>query len=219
MKFITLVTGGERTVSFDLNQKRQGKLTLKKACVYWHFKNILTGVNDVVEDADNPGTQITRLKNGYWTFRDIQSEFKSKNITLLSDFHNGTCALKSTKKALKMGKLGVLLGFAEDKVFAKNDWQYPTGEVKINHGFKYLKIGVDGIVSNESYDENGRRSETMSFLTIDTSKRLFGEKTDYNNINETVTITSEFNSLKFTVTPNIDDWPVDVEVLLDMEII
>ena len=59
----------------------------------------------------------------------------------------------------------------------------------------------------------------MSFLTIDTSRRLFGEKTDYNDINETVSITSEFNSLKFTVTPNIEHWPVDVEVLLDMEII
>ena len=111
MKFITLVTGGERTVSFDLNQKRQGRLTLKKASVFWSFKNILTGVNDVVEDSDNPGTQITRLSNGYYTMRDIQSEFKSKGITLISNYHNSTCSIKSTKKPLKMGKLGVLTWF------------------------------------------------------------------------------------------------------------
>ena len=182
------------------------------------FKNILTGVNDVVEDADNPGTQITRFTDGYWTFRDIQSEFKSKSIDLRSNMYNGKCSLKSTK-ALKMGKLGTLLGFAEDHVFVKNDWNHSTSDVNINHGLKYLKINVDAIVPNESYDEKGRRSENMTFLTIDTGRRLFGEKTDFHNINETVMINPEFNSLKFTVTSNIDDLPVNVEVLLDMEIL
>ena len=114
MKFVTLVENNDRTVVFDVTQRNKNKLTLQKATVYWAFKNILTGVNDVVEDADNPGTQITRLSNGYYTIRDIQSEFKSKGITLISNYHNSTCSIKSAKKALKMGKLGVLLGFAED---------------------------------------------------------------------------------------------------------
>ena len=217
MNLITYIVGRENTVFFYLNQKRQGILTLKKAIVYWHFKNILTNVNDVVEDADNPGTQITRLSNGYYTIRDIQSEFKSKGITLITNYHNGTCSIKSTKKALKIRNLGVLLGFAEDKVFTKDLWHH-SGIVKINHGFKYLKVGVDAIVSNEAYGEDGRRSETITVLPIDTTKPLFGEKTDYNDINETVKITPEFNSLKFTVSPNIE-WPVDVEVMLDMEIV
>ena len=101
-------------------------------------------------------------------------------------------------------------------MFTKDLWHH-SGRCNINHGLKYIKIGVDAIVPNEAYGEDGRRSETVSFLTVDTSQSLFGTRTDYQNINESVTIVPEFNSLKFTVTSNID-WPVDVEVLLDMEI-
>ena len=119
MKFVTLVQNNDRTVTFDVSQRGKRQLTLQKATVFWSFKNILTDVNDVVEDADNPGSQITRLSNGYYTIRDIQSEFKSKKITLISNCHNSTCSIKSTEKNLKMGKLGVLLGFDEDKVFTK----------------------------------------------------------------------------------------------------
>ena len=62
MKFVTLVENNDRTVTFDVSQRGKKKLTLQKATVFWSFKNILTDVN-VVEDADNPGTQITRPSN------------------------------------------------------------------------------------------------------------------------------------------------------------
>ena len=116
-----------------------------------------------------------------------------------------------------MGGLGELLGFANNKVLSKGDWHH-SGHVNVNHGLKYIKINVDAVVPNEAYGEDGRRDETVSFLTIDTSQPLFGTRTDYPNINETVSITPEFNSLKFTITTNIE-WPVDVELLLDMEIV
>ena len=216
MKFIALVENNDTTVTFDVSQRNKNMLTLQKATVFWSFKNILTGVNDVVEDADNPGTQITRLSNGYYTFRDIQSEFKSKGITLISNHHNSTCSLKSTKKPLKMGKLGVLLGFEEDKVFTKDLWHH-SGKVKINHGLKYLKINVDAANEDAVYGEDGRRSRTITSLDIDTTQALFGTKTHYPNIMESIPISHEFGSLKFTITSNID-WPVDVDATLNMEI-
>ena len=216
MKFIAFVENNDTTVTFDVSQRNKNKLTLQKATVFWSFKNILTGVNDVVEDADNPGTQITRLSNGYYTIRDIQSEFKSKGITLISNYHNSTCSIKTTKKALKMGKLGVLLGFEENKVFAKDLWHH-SGRVKVNHGLKYLKINVD--VANEDvvYGEDGHRCRTLTSLDIDTTQPLFGTRTHYPNIMESIPISHEFGSLRFTITTNID-WPVDVDATLNMEI-
>ena len=217
MKFIAFVENNDTTVTFDVSQRNKNKLTLQKATVYWRFKNILTGVNDVVEDADNPGTQIIRFTDGYWNFRSIQSEFKSKGITLLGNEFNGKCSVKSTKKALKMGKLGVLLGFAEDHVFVKNDWNHSSNVVNINHGFKYLKISVDAANEDAVYGEDGRRSRTITTLDIDTTQALFGTRTHYSNIMESIPISHEFGSLKFTISSNID-WPVDVDATLNMEI-
>ena len=173
-------------------------------------------MNDVVEDSDNPGTQITRFTDGYWTMRDIQSELKSKGITLIANYHNSTCSVKSTKKSLKMGGFGEMLGFAKDKVFTKDLWHH-SGRCSVNHHLKYLNINVDAIDTDESYGEDGRRDENITTLAVETKQPLFGTRTEYNNINKTVKISKEFNALRFTVTTNID-WPVDVDVLLNMEI-
>ena len=217
MKFTALVENNDTTVTFDVSQRSKRELKLEKATVYWRFKNILTGVNDVVEDADNPGTQITRLTDGYWNFRSIQSEFKSKSITLLGNEHNGKCSIKCEKKALRMGKLGVLLGFAENHLFLKDDWNHSPNMANINHGFKYLKISVDAANEDAVYDESGRRSRMITTLDIDTSQALFGTRTHYPNIMESIPITHEFGSLRFTITSNID-WPVAVDATLCMKI-
>ena len=216
MKFKAFVTGNDTVVPFDVSQRGKSQLTLQTATVFWNFKNILTGVNDVVEDSDNPGTQITRLSNGYYTIRDIQSEFKSKDITLISNYHNSTCSIKSTKKSLKMGGLGELLGFDKDKVFTKGDWHH-SGKVKVNHGLKYININVDAAVEDSVYDERGKRGNTITSLYIDTTQSLYGTKTDYKDIKENVPISSDFSSLRFSITTNID-WPVDVDALLNIEI-
>ena len=217
MKFIAFVKDNDTTVTFDVSQRNKRQLKLQKATVFWSFNNILTGVNDVVEDADNPGTQITRLKQGYWSFRDIQSEFKSKGITLLGDPHSSKCSVKSTKKPLKMGKLGVLLGFAENHTFVKDDWNHSPNKVQINHGLKYLKINVDACNEDQVYGEDGRRSRMITTLDIDTSQPLFGSRTHYPNIMEAIPISHEFGSMRFTITTNID-WHVNVDAVLNMEI-
>ena len=115
-----------------------------------------------------------------------------------------------------MGKLGVLLGFEEDKVFTKDFWHH-SGKVKINHGLKYLKIDVDAANEDAVYGEDGRRSRTITSFDIDTTQSLFGTKTHYSNIMETIPISHEFGSLRFTITTNID-WPLDVDATLNMEI-
>ena len=199
----------------DERQQDKSELQLETATVFWSFKNILTDVNDLVTDADT-GSQIIRFTNGYYNIRDIQREFKSKKITLISNFHNCTCSVKSTEKNLKMGKLGAMLGFDENKVFTKNLWHH-SGQVMINHGLRYIKIAVDAVEKNLVYDERGRRSSLVACLPIDTSQPLFKTRTVYENIKVKVPITSSFSSLRFTMFTNIE-WPVELNALLDIDI-
>ena len=105
------------------------------------------------------GQNIVKLSDGYWTFEDIQREFKSKGITLIGNYHNGTCSLKTTKD-IKLGNLGVLLGFDETKNFSKDNWHH-SGEVNINHGLKYIKISADIAEKDDNFDENGQRSNVI----------------------------------------------------------
>ena len=70
---------------------------------------------------------------------------------------------------MKLGKLGVMLGFAEDKLFTK-DVQHYSGEVNINHGLKYVKIMVDITDSNSVFDKNGKRSNIITTLPVETQQ-------------------------------------------------
>ena len=193
------------------------ELILKTATIYWRFKNIVQDVNDSVENADIQGQHVVKLSDGYWTFNDIQREFRDKGIKLVGDHHNGTCSLKPTGKNVKLGKLGVMLGFKEDKLFAKDVWHH-SGEVSINHGLKYVKITVDITESNSVFDEKGKRSSIVTTLPVETQQSLFSTRTVYSEINCRVPISKSFSSLKFSLSLNIK-WPVDMEAFLDIEIV
>lgn len=193
------------------------EMILESPSIYWFFKNILTGVNDRVLDADT-GTQIIRFTDGYYNIRDIQREFKSKKIELISNMHNSTCYIKSQEKNLKMGKLGVMLGFAEDKVITKNKWEYPTGEVQLNHGLEYIRISADIVDSKYMHNEKGERSDIIGCLPIDITQPLFGTLHTYEYFRARVPILSSFSSIRFRITTNID-WPVEVKALIRPTII
>ena len=117
---------------------------------------------------------------------------------------------------MKMGELGVMLGFAEDKLFTKDVWHY-SGEVNINHGLKYVKVMVDIAEKNSVFDENGKRSSIITTLPVERQQSLFSTRTVYNDINAKVPISSSFSSLKFSLSTNTK-WPVDMEAYLDIEI-
>ena len=118
---------------------------------------------------------------------------------------------------MKLGKLCVMLGFAEDKLFTKDVWHY-SGKVSINHGLKYVKIMVDITESNSVFDEKGKRLSIITTLPVETQQSLFSTRTVYSNINCRVPVSKSFSSLKFSLSSNVR-WPVDMEALLDIEII
>ena len=216
MKLWALI-GNETEITMDESQQGKKEFIVKTATIYWSFKNIIQDVNDSVENADSPATHVLKLSDGYWTFNDIQREFKDKEIKLIGNYHNGTCSLKPTGNNMTLGKFGVMLGFAEDKLFTKDVWHY-SGKVNINHGLKYVKIMVDITAeSNSVFDEKGKRSSIITTLPVETQQCLFSTRTVYNNINAKVPISSSFSSLRFSLSTNTK-WPVDMEALLDIEI-
>ena len=117
---------------------------------------------------------------------------------------------------MNMGKFGVMSGFAENKLFAKDVWHY-SGEVNVNHGLKYVKIMVDIAEKNSVFDEKRKRSSIITTLPVETQQSLFSTRTVYNDINARVPISSSFSSLKFSLSTNTN-WPFDMEALLDIEI-
>ena len=171
MKLFALI-GRETEIPMAESQSNKEELILRNATIYWRFKNIIQVVNDSVDDADLQGNHVLKLSDGCWTFNDIQREFRDKGIKLIGNYHNGTCSLKPTGKNVKMGKLGVMLGLAEDKLFTKDVWHY-SGEVNINHGLKYVKIMVDITESNSVFNEKGKRSNIIKTLPVETQQSLF----------------------------------------------
>ena len=123
MKLFAFV-GRETEIAMAESQSNKKELILRTASIYWRFKNIIQDVNDSAENADIQGQHDVKLSDGYWTFNDIQREFKDKGIEIIGNYHNGTCSLKPTGENVKLGKLGVMLGFSEDKLFTRDVWHY-----------------------------------------------------------------------------------------------
>ena len=116
MKLFALI-GRETEIPMAESQSDIRELILRNATIYWRFGNIIWDANDSVDEADLQGNHVLKLSDGYWTFNDIQKKFKDKGIKHIGNYHNGTCSVKPTGKNMKMGKLGVMMGFAEDKLF------------------------------------------------------------------------------------------------------
>ena len=103
--------GTETEIPIDESQANKRELIVKTVTIYWKFKNIIQDVNDSVKNTDVSGQKVVKFSDGYWTFTNIQREFKDKGNTLIGNYHNRTCTPRSTGKDVKLGKLGTMLGF------------------------------------------------------------------------------------------------------------
>lgn len=109
-----------------------------------------------------------------------------------------------------------MLGFDDDKYVTKDTW-YHSGEVNINHDLKNVKVSADIIEKTGNFDENGRHTDIITTLPIDTQQPLFSTRTVYSDINARVPIVNNFNSINFSLSTN-SKWHVDAEALLDVKI-
>ena len=63
-------------IYLDRVQTNKRELIIKSATTYWKFKNIVGDVNDNVENSLVSGQNVVKFMDEYWSFMDIQQEFK-----------------------------------------------------------------------------------------------------------------------------------------------
>ena len=143
------------------------------------LQNIKKNYNDTI--TNDLGTKLDILPEGYYSFEDLQKEFKSKNITLELNSYNNTCSITSTGNSVKLGALGLMLGFVKDHTFTQNVKSNEVSPVDVHHNLRLVKLSAD-VVDKSNVCFEGQRSQVFAMLPVETQRRLFGTRTVYSDL-------------------------------------
>ena len=217
MRLQVYVQNNKKTIAFDNRQSGKFDMYLRKATIFWRFKNIKKNNNDII--TDSLGTRIDIISEGYHSFQDLQEIFKANNITMAPNYHDNTCSITPTAKNIELGNLGVMLGFDKDKTFTKDVQSDGTNPVDVHHGLRYVKLSSD-IVDKSNVSFEGQRSDVLATLPVETSQRLFSSRTIYSGLDHRVPIIKNFSTIELKLETNIDEiWPyIELDALLDLDI-
>ena len=217
MRLQVFVENNRKTINFDVRQSGKFDMYLRNATIFWRFTNVKKSDNDTISDSS--GTKLDILPEGYYTLDDLQTKLKTNNITLTKNNYDSTVSITPTVKNIKLGNLGVMLGFAKDFTFTTNNKSDGTKPADIHHGLRFVKLSAD-IVDKSNVSFEGQRSDVFACLPVDTSKRLFSTRTNYSDLDLRVPIVRNFSSIEFKLSTNIDHiWPhIELDALLDLDI-
>ena len=112
-------------------------MILRNATVFWRFKNIKKNFND--EITDPLGTKLDIISEGCCSFQHLQ---EVNYITLAPNFHNNTCSI-TPLKTIKLGNLGVMLGFAKDATLTRGVKADGIKPVDVHHNLRFVKLSAD----------------------------------------------------------------------------
>ena len=216
MRFQVYVENNKKIVNFDERQLQRHDMYLRNATIFWRMKNIKKGYNDDILDTSD--TKVDTISEGYYTLDDLQTKLKTNNITLDKNFYDNSVSLTATTKDIKLGKLGVLLGFAKDHILRQNKKSDGTKPVEVNHGLRFVKLSAD-IVDKSYVNFEGQRSDVFATLPVETNQRLFGTRTHFPDLNLKVAIVRNFSSAEFKISSNIDWELFEMDALLDLDIV
>ena len=136
------VTGGTKklTLNEPFLTRKGTTIQLKRATVFWKFKNVTSANNKYTVGGDEKEISV-----GYWDFELIKEQLKADKINLTANIHDNTCDVENkTGKTVNLTKFGELLGFptntsiANDAVITKS-----PKAVDVNRGLRYLKVTCD----------------------------------------------------------------------------
>ncbi len=213
-KLAIYIKNGEATEYFpedNLVCEVTSVMRLCNATIYWHYKNVWTGVNDTV----TYGLKKITFKEGYWKFNMIQDKLKQEKVTVTYDSSNGTCQVTPEGENLDLGKLGVLLGFPESHTISSGTASVSPRMVDVNLGLRYVTINCTSINASKNFDTDGRQSHALSSFPITPDQNLGSVVIYFGNIMSVTPISNgHCNSLLFTVDTNIGDH-VDLDVYFE----
>ena len=125
-----------KQISFDTRQSGRRDMILRNGTIFWRFKNIKKNFNDEITNPS--GTNLDIISEGYLSFQDLQEIFKVNNITLAPNFHDNTCSI-TPQKTIKLGNLGVMLGFAKDATLTRGVKADGIHPVDVHHNLRFVK--------------------------------------------------------------------------------
>ena len=190
------------------------RIVINNVAIYWRFKNVHKD-NYEVTLVEAHGTQtVLQLGTGYWTFGMISERFKSDDVNLTRNQHNGTCRIHSDKYEIHLGNFGLLLGFLKDNVITRGT-KVDSGEVDVNSGFRLVTIGCDIVNPTKNFNPGGKRSKTIATFPITTEQPLFNYVSFHKNVNfEALVINGIHNRLFFFFETNIEE-EVEMNILAE----
>ena len=216
MRLQVFVQNNERQMSFDTRQSGRRDIILRNATILWKFKNIKKNFNDTI--TDDSGTKLDILAEGYYSFEDLQKKFMSNNITLELNSYDNTCSITSTGNSVKLGNLGVMLGFVKDHTFTQNVESDGTSPVDVHHNLRFVKLSAD-IADKSDVCLEGKRSQVFATLPVESQQRLFSTRTVYSDLDIRIPIVINFRTINFSLGTNSDWKYIEINALLDLDIV
>ena len=215
------ITGGTKKLELDepFLTGHDTTIQLKRATVFWKFRNITTANNNSYFDKVGVGVADERktFDDGYWDFELIKKRLREEKIELEASVHDNKCLLKNTNtETINLKNLGKLLGFNVDTTIPTGQTPEAPHPVDVNLGLRYLTIACDLVNSFRNVDINGGVNTNIAYLPIPPGTRLNSTVSIYNE-NHPVVLTKEdiVTDMTFTVNSNITS-EVEVDVLLSL---
>ncbi len=195
-------------------------IQLKRATVFWKFRNITTTNNNFYFDKVGVAGAADERKtfdDGYWDFELIKKRLAEEKIKLEASVHDNKCFVTNTNaETTNLKNLRELLGFNVDTTIPTGKTPEAPHPVDVNLGLRYLTIACDLVNSFRNVDINGGVNANIAYLPIPPGTRLNSTVSIYNE-NHPVVLTKEdiVTEMTFTVNSNITS-EVEVDVLLNL---
>ena len=213
-----LIEGSGKKFKFEKPIVTYGtRIAAKEVTVFWNFKNVTSTIgNNTFVIKNNPETTET-MNDGYYDFQTLKERLKLNKLELQMNTYNNTCTVENKNTVtVNLKKLGVLLGFPENREVGAGTSVASPKPVDVNHGLKYLTVTCDLIDSSKNIDLEGKQSNILAFLPITPGTRLNSncyvyERDDAWRAAKNAIVAE----MEFQVTSNISP-KVDVTILLDL---
>ena len=207
---------GKKTFKFKKPIITYGtRLAAKEVTVFWNFKNITSAIGNNTIGIKNASDKT--INDGYYDFQTLKTRLKGEKLELQMNTYDNTCTIENKNtEEVDLKKLGVLLGFPENKKVAANDTVLSPKPVDVNYGLRWLTVTCDLIDQSKNIDLDGKESNILAFLPVTPGTRLNSNCYVYERDNAWRAAKNAIVSeMEFEVTSNISE-KVDVNILLDI---
>ena len=219
MKNISVFIEGAKTKTFKFKKPIATygtRLAAKEVTVFWNFKNITSTIGNGTFVVKNSPDKI--INDGYYDFQALKIRLEEDKLELQMNTYDNTCTIENKNgEEVDLKKLGLLLGFPENHKVAKNTTVASPKPVDVNHGLRWLTVTCDLIDQSKNINLKGEESDILAFLPITPGTRLNSNCYVYEREHAwRAAKNAVVSEMEFTVTSNIPDVKVDVNILLDI---